>query len=74
MSGRAIRGRPGPVALESSLGWALSGQVHNSLPADSTQANLADTHVLRLTTDIVSEEVNTETQVTKFWDLESIGF
>eukprot|EP00795_Rhopilema_esculentum_P008160 gene8160-14089_t len=73
MSGRAIRGRPGPVALESSLGWVLSGQVHNSLPDDSTQANLADTHVLRLTTDIVSEKANTERQVMKFWDLEFIG-
>ncbi len=80
MTGKCIRGELGPVALESKLGWVLSGNVPGISSAASTQANLIQTHVLRVGTETYSEiTLNSdnkeplENMLSKFWELESIG-
>ena len=73
MSGRCVRGETGPVALESILGWILSGPVHGDNEMGSTQINLAETHVLKLDVERNKNETTLIDQISKFWDLESIG-
>ena len=68
LTGGSIRGEiGGPIALESRLGWILSGEIQNCKETTSTSTNFAQTHVLRV------EEHRLEEQVSRFWDLESIG-
>ena len=73
LSGRCVRGETGPVALESILGWILSGPVHGDNEMGSTQINLAETHVLKLDVERNKNETTLIDQISKFWDLESIG-
>eukprot|EP00795_Rhopilema_esculentum_P006522 gene6522-11986_t len=73
MSVHSIREERRPLALESSLGWVLSGPVGDCPSPDSTQVNFADTHVLKLASDVMNEERGIAKQVSKFMDLESIG-
>ena len=70
LTGGTIRGEfGGPIALESKLGWILSGQVE-SPPATTVAMNVTDSHVLNIG---FCEEANLETKLSRFWDLESIG-
>ena len=71
MTGKCIKGESGPVALESSLGWILSGPVH--IDVESSPIKIVQTHVLKVDTDINASEISLNTQLSKFWDLESIG-
>ena len=66
----------GPVALESQLGWILSGNVQNCPERSMDTANLVQTHVLRVSDSFLREENEDETliaQLSKYWNLESIG-
>ena len=68
MTGGCIKADSGgPVALESRLGWVLSGELQNCKETSSTATNFAQTHVL------FAQEQNLSDQVSKFWSLESIG-
>ena len=68
MTGGCIKADSGgPVALESRLGWVLSGELQNCKETSSTAANFAQTHVL------FAQEQNLIDQISKFWSLESIG-
>ena len=73
ISGKCRRGERGPIALESTLGWILSGPMHDCPTPISTEVNLADTHVLALTSAERHKESALEQQLAKFWSLESIG-
>ena len=73
MSGQCRRGEGGPIALESCLGWILSGPVYDCPTSASTEVNLTDTHVLTLASNERGEERLLEQQVANFWNLESIG-
>ena len=73
LSGRCIRGEDGPVALESILGWILSGPVHDNAKLLSTQIYLAETHVLKLDVETNGNDNTLNDQLSKFWNLESIG-
>ena len=73
LTGRCIKGESGPVALESTLGWILSGPVHDSSERRSTHVNIAETHVLQFEIENKSNEASLEGQVCKFWELEGIG-
>ena len=73
MSGQCRRGEGGPIALESCLGWILSGPVYDCPASASTEVNLTDTHVLTLASNERGEERLLEQQVANFWNLESIG-
>ena len=66
----------GPVTLESQLGWILSGVVQNCPERSSDTANLLQPHGQRVSDCFVKEAIEDMTltaQLSKFWDLESIG-
>ena len=68
MTGGCIKAdNGGPVALETRLGWVLSGELQNCKETSSTATNCAQMHVL------LAEEKNLSNQLSKFWSLESIG-
>lgn len=72
LSGGCMRGElGGPVALESKLGWILSGQLPNCPVSKSTATNLTQTHVLKISD--VNEDDNLESQLSRFWSLEELG-
>ena len=47
VSGRVVRGENGPTAIDTKLGWVLSGPIPVGLQADRQQSNLVTTHVLK---------------------------
>ncbi|XP_067017985.1 uncharacterized protein [Acropora muricata] len=64
----------GPVAINTLLGWVLSGPVYESwqmLVESSTQ--LSHTHVLRLDTEQKEENCPLKQELSRFWDIESLG-
>ena len=70
VTGEVVRGGDGPIAINTTLGWMLSG------PADLTQhkgstVNLITTHTLR-TDDGVTNKMLDAT-MRSFWELESLG-
>ena len=68
----SIRGEDhcnGPVALDSRLGWIHSGPVSGNSSVSSIPMNLVQTHAMRVDT----EEMTLEKQLSKFWELESLG-
>ena len=69
-TGEVRRGQAGPVALNTSLGWVLSGP---SSSLDQIQASTSLlTHVLRV--DGVVEGLKAlDDRLKSFWDLESLG-
>ena len=69
VTGRVIRGKSGPMAIHTRVGWILSGPTHLS----ETTANLAlaTTHVLKI--EACSAEANLDDHLKQFWELESLG-
>ena len=67
----------GPAALETKLGWVLSGPVPWDQEAQCTQTNLTLTHLLMFNEGQSKEDEPTkeslEDQLSKFWDLENLG-
>ena len=64
----------GPVAINTHLGWVLSGPVYESrqmLVESST--HLSHTHVLRLDTEQSEENCPLKQELSKFWNIESLG-
>ena len=69
MSGRCIRGvEESPVALESSIGWVLSGPMERG--GRCSAANVVTTQVMRAG---VSVEERLDDQLRRFWEVESVG-
>ena len=68
MTGNIVRGERGPVAIESTLGWVLSGTA-------ATKSQGHDATVLILSSEIGGPGVKDELSETleKFWSTESIG-
>ena len=73
MTGGCIRGEYGPVALETKLGWVLSGSVPGTSATSSTQTNLTQTHVVFVQAENDSKKDPLKTELSKFWELESLG-
>eukprot|EP00795_Rhopilema_esculentum_P006856 gene6856-12454_t len=76
MTGGVVRSQSGgPIALESVLGWILSGPVPVFNESTSTGTNFAQTHVLRVNDERPSINCNSavERELAKFWELESLG-
>ena len=64
----------GPVTINMHLGWVLSGPFYESrqmLVESST--HLSHTHVLRLDTEQAEENCPLKQELSKFWDIESLG-
>ena len=74
VSGRVVRGEHGPTAIETKLGWVLSGPIPEGKQVDRQQSNLVTTHVLKSAVNPV--DVTNETldgNLKTFWELESLG-
>ena len=66
VTGQVIRGQSGPTAIDTHLGWVLSGPVCS----DANLHNLNPTHSLLVQTS----DVQSMDQLLKnFWELESLG-
>ena len=78
LTGAIKRGESGPTALQTKVGWVLSGPVQGGSALNSTQFNFTNTHALRVDThdqfmDESSENRTLERKLAEFWDLEAIG-
>ena len=72
MTGEMKRGRDGPVALKTILGWVLSGAYHND--SNSVGTNVVSSHVLKLecrAVDYFDRDREIVEHVNKFWDIET---
>ena len=69
VTGRVRRGRSGPMAIHTRIGWILSGPVDRQ--EVSVNLTLAATHALKIDTHPV--EQNLDDQLRRFWELESLG-
>jgi len=69
MTGETVRGRDGPVAVNTTLGWVLSGPAETTGQRKST-VSLVTTHTLRAD-GITTQELDNTLQ--SFWELESLG-
>ena len=68
VSGVVKKGTKGPVAIESCLGWMLSGSYNN---LNETSTNMITTHALRV---YCEQDETSLTQVMKnFWNVDSLG-
>ena len=74
VSGKVVRGDDGPTAIQTKLGWVLSGPTNGAVQNDQQQNNLVTMHVLKTATkpvDITNESLDGSLQ--RFWDLKSLG-
>ena len=69
VTGRTRRGTSGPVAIETKMGWVLSGPVAQN--PRTMALTVAATHALRVET--VALEQSLDNQLRQFWELESLG-
>ena len=73
-----LNGESGPTALQTKVGWVLSGPVQGGSALNSTQVNFTNTDTLLVDThdqfmDESSENRALERKLAEFWDLEAIG-
>ena len=66
-----VRGKKGPTAINTKLGWVLSGPT-DMTTQDSSSVNVVTSHTLRVDTHLPIEE-GLDSTLRRFWDLESIG-
>ena len=69
VSGRIVRGRIGPTAIHTRVGWVLSGPVQHS-PV-SVNLTFCSAHALLI--EASPELLNLDKQLNRFWELESLG-
>ena len=70
LSGRCIKGPEpeSPIALESCIGWVLTGPCKTNQDSFHTPNLLVSTHTL-----LSSSEIRMEDTLQKFWEIESAG-
>ena len=66
---KIIRGQAGPVAVETKLGWVLSGPVDSNM-TDGNNATVLTVYTLHISTG-PDEQLDKTLQA--FWELESLG-
>ncbi|XP_044165250.1 uncharacterized protein LOC122949186 [Acropora millepora] len=74
VSGKVLRGEDGLTAIQTRLGWVLSGPTNGAVQNGQQQNNLVTTHVLKTATkpvDITNESL--DGSLRRFWDLETLG-
>ena len=72
VTGTVVKGDDGPTAIETRLGWVLSGPAKE--PREETMTNFISTgssHLLRVNSDTEAEDL--DAGLKRFWDLESLG-
>lgn len=74
VTGRTRRGEDGPIAIQTKLGWVLSGPAEITPPQGSQSSNLVTIHTLKCATqEIESKNDDLVQELRKFWDLETLG-
>lgn len=71
ITGRTLRGSSGPIAIDTGIGWVLSGPV-SLLTQEQAMAGLVVTHALRVDSQLQEEET-LDSRLKSFWELESLG-
>ena len=71
ITGEVRRGKTGPVAVSTKLGWVLSGPV--TLPEQHQSSASLLTHTLRVDTLCLGDSQSLDDQLKSFWNLESFG-
>jgi hypothetical protein len=69
VTGRVIRGKSGPIAIRTKVGWVLSGPINNH----EVTVNLTLTSTRSLKMDTCTLEPNLDNRLKQFWELESLG-
>ena len=63
----------GLTALNSKLGWILSGPFNEKGDTKTDVVQLCDTHILKVEMEFENEEEKLEKLVQKFWNLDTLG-
>ena len=69
VTGEVVRGVDGPIAINTTLGWILSGPANFSVTQGLT-VNLVTTHTLRVDDGVTNKTL--DTTMRSFWELESL--
>ena len=69
-TGRILKTDDGPTAIETRLGWILSGPV-TGVVSDQAVVTFVSSHALRL--DVLMEPADPDRALRRFWELESLG-
>lgn len=72
LTGKTCHGEGGPVAVETRLGWVLSGPVEPCLQGQA-ETTLMTTHTLQVESLLGPEARALDERLQTFWNLESIG-
>ena len=70
VTGEVVRGVEGPVAINTTLGWMLSGPADLTGP-QGTIVSFVTTHTLRVDDGVTNKML--DTTMRSFWELESLG-
>ena len=72
VSGKVLGGENGPTAVQTKLGWVLSGPTNGAVQNDQRQNNLMTTHVLRTAKKPVDNtNESLDGSLRRFWDLDT---
>lgn len=71
VTGTVVRGSDGPTAIETRLGWVLSGPAHGLQESTSLTFTAQSSHMLRV--DCFTDTDSLAAGLKRFWDLESLG-
>ena len=69
-TGRVRRGADGPIAIETRLGWVLSGPV-DGITCEQSVTNFVSTYSFMV--DTLSTPTDPDAELRRFWELESLG-
>ena len=73
VTGGVVRGSGGPTAIQTRVGWVLSGPVEGVPQADAA-VNLISTHTLKVgVQDAPDSKQDLDQRLKMFWDLETLG-
>ena len=69
VTGEVVKGKSGPTAMNTKLGWVLSGPVESSTVKNEPVTNLACTHVLKCAANPLMDGAGLDYEMKKFWEL-----
>ncbi len=72
VTGKVVQGESGPTAIETHLGWVLSGPICG-LDGYTSAINVITAHTLKIDAQEVKTDEGMDMTLQQFWDLESLG-